>query len=180
MLTDVSLCATRKLAAGFGDFERSRAAGGPPQGRHAEARVGQPWPGLGRSARPGGTVAQPSDPPCTAPIIGRRCRVAASGSSQVARARLDGSTRAIQPHRIPALHCPGLSSHARIASRTCGGCQRLWFGRLRLLRGCSSHKRVGAWCVPDAPADSSARLSTVTPPRAAPPGLSFPACASPS
>jgi hypothetical protein len=41
--------------------------------------------------------------------------VAASGSSGAARARLDGSTRAIQPHRIPALHCPSLSSHARMA-----------------------------------------------------------------
>jgi hypothetical protein len=114
--------------------------------------------------------------------------VAASGSPGGTGSRLDGSTRVIQPHRIPALHGPGLSSHARIALWhvrwmsaawvwAAAAASRLEFGRLRLLRGCFAQSRwVRAGCT----SCSTARLSTVTLPRAAPPGLSIPACASPS
>jgi hypothetical protein len=188
MSTDCHFVQQENSPPDLATLERSRAAGGPPQAGSpwAEARVGQPWSGLGRSVRPGGTVAQPSDPLCTAPIIGRRCRWPPAQAPQVRHglgARLDGSTRGIPLHRTPALHYPGQAHTHMLASlfRRCGGCQRLGFGRLRLLRDCSllfAQSRCG--CMPDAPADSTARLSTVTPPRAAPPGLSFPACASPS
>jgi hypothetical protein len=151
MSTDCHSVTKRKLAAGFGDFGAVASGWWPPQGRHGRGsrRPALAWAGpLGKARRPSAAAERLT-------LNGANHRsalpVAASGyPSQVARARLDGSAR---PHRIPGLHCPGLSSHARIASRTCGGCQRLGFGRLRLLRGCSSHK--AGWCVPDAPADST-------------------------
>jgi hypothetical protein len=59
----LSLCAKKLGALDLATLERSRAAGGLRRVAMAEARVGQPWPELGRSIRPGGTVAQPSDPP---------------------------------------------------------------------------------------------------------------------
>jgi hypothetical protein len=146
----------------------------------AEARVGQPWPGLGRSVgtarRPSGAAERP-----TLHSANHRSAlpVAASASSGGTGAGWMWLHASHPLHRITALHCLGLSPHDRIALSHVRWMSAAWAwaaaAASRLLFAQSM-----AGCVPDAPADSTARLSTVTPPRAAPPGLSFPACASPS
>jgi hypothetical protein len=179
MSTDVSLGATRKLAAGFGDFGAVASGWWPSAGRHGRGsrRPALAWAG------PLDWYGQAAQWRSRATRFARRQSSvgAAGGRLRLLRwhgRRLDGSTRAIQPHRIPALHCPGLSSHARIALWhvrwmsaawvwAAAAASRLPFAPSRWVRaGCTS-------C-------STARLSTVTPPRGAPPSLSFPACASPS
>jgi hypothetical protein len=141
--TDVSLCATRKLAAGFGDLGAVGSGWWPPQGRHGP-RLASASPGLCQVAGlmwPGGTG--------TAPIIGRRCW----WPPQVAQVQREPSSGPVQHPAEPIANprCnaqPELTrSHRSLAGAVVVSGLSLGGSGRSALRGCSSRpKQVGAAC----------------------------------
>jgi hypothetical protein len=129
--TDVPLCATRKLAAGFGDFGAVASGWWPPQGRHGP-RLASASPGLCRVAGlmwPGGTGT------ASVGAAGGRLRWHRCGASHPA------APSSIQPSRSPTCTAmSSLSSHARTALSQVRWLSAAW-----------------AWAAPAAPCSAAAR-----------------------